>query len=100
MALPMMAAYDRSGLAVEYGPGGRVKGRWSSPGGSGLILGDDTRFTIGGELERGVVGSDAFGLRREGVFGTGLRGKGTLKRPRSRLRDGVSGKPPSSCEDR
>lgn len=86
----MIAAYDRSGFTVEYGPGGSVNGRWSPSNGAGRIgPGEDTRLTTGGGLERGVEGQDEATAFLEGVLG--YRGAGILNRPRSLSFDGVSG---------
>lgn len=76
-----------------------MKGRWSSSGGFGCMgPGDETRLTTGGGLERGVAGRDERVFFREGVLGMELRGRGTLKRPLPRPREGVSGTLPESCE--
>lgn len=59
MACPTSAAYDKSGLFVEYGPGGSVYGSWSysSSGGAGPIgPGDETRFTAQEGEEGGEKG--------------------------------------------
>lgn len=55
MAWPMIAAYGRSGLCGEYGPGGRVNGyaeNSSSPDPIGP--GEETMFTLRSGLDSGV----------------------------------------------
>lgn len=63
MACPTSAAYDKSGLFVEYGPGGSVYGSlsYSSSLGAGPIgPGDDTKFTarVGEEVGEEGGGDD------------------------------------------